>query len=49
MLYYKLPYECEYCGKSFNISGEICEYPVGAYNYEDIHVEKAEDEDENEK
>lgn len=29
-------YECESCEKEFHISGYICEYPVGAYNYGDI-------------
>lgn len=33
--------ECISCGKQFCVSGYICEYPVGAYNYEDIKVEKA--------
>lgn len=29
-----------------NITGEICEYLVGTYIYENIKVEKKEDEDE---
>lgn len=41
-------FECGSCGKEFHISGYICEYPVGAYNYEDIKVERndAEEEDD---
>ncbi len=31
--------------RQFRISGYICEYPVGAYNYEDINVEKVEDDE----
>ena len=31
--------ECNSCGKKFRVHGYICEYPVGAYNYEDIKVE----------
>ena len=38
-------YECCNCGKIIHISGYICEYPVGAYNYEDITVEKVEDDE----
>ena len=33
-------YECSICGKKMRIYGDICEYPVGAYNYEDITVEE---------
>lgn len=36
--------DCEACGQSFRVSGYICEYPVGMYNYEDIKVEKNEEE-----
>ena len=32
-------YECSSCRKEMHISGYICEYPVGVYNYEDINVE----------
>ena len=38
-------YECCSCGKRFSVSGYICEYPVGAYNYEQIDVEEYEDEE----
>jgi hypothetical protein len=38
-------YECCSCGKIIHISGYICEYPAGAYNYEDINVEKVEDDE----
>ena len=38
-------YECSSCGKIIHISGYICEYPAGAYNYEDINVEKVEDDE----
>ena len=36
-------YECSICGKKMRIYGDICEYPVGAYNYEDITVEEVEE------
>lgn len=36
--------ECEECGKRFKVSGSIWEYPMGAYNYEDIDVEIYDDE-----
>lgn len=35
-------YECCSCGKKMHIYGDICEYPVGAYNYEAINVEEEE-------
>ena len=35
-------YTCCSCGKDMHIYGYICEYPVGAYNYEDISVEEEE-------
>lgn len=38
-------YECCDCGRVMRISGYICEYPVGAYNYEEINVEKMEDDE----
>lgn len=38
-------YECSSCGAKMHIYGDICEYPVGAYNYEDINVEADEVED----
>ena len=38
-------YECCSCGKIIHISGYICEYPAGAYNYEDINVEKVEEDE----
>jgi|UniRef100_UPI0035203378 hypothetical protein len=37
---------CDACGKQFHVYGSIWEYPVGAYNYEDIKVEKLEDEED---
>ncbi len=37
-------YECCSCGKRMHIHGYISEYPMGAYNFEDIHVEKEEAE-----
>ena len=37
--------ECEECGRTFRVAGSIWEYPVGAYNYEDIDVEKCEDDE----
>lgn len=36
--------ECYSCGKRFRVSGYICEYPVGAYNYEQIDAEEIDDE-----
>lgn len=36
--------ECCSCGKQFRVFGYICEYPVGAYNYEQIDVEEYDDE-----
>ena len=38
--------ECCSCAKRFRVSGYICEYPVGAYNYEQIDVEEYDDEEE---
>lgn len=32
--------KCQSCGKVFHVSGHICEYPIGAYKYEEIKVEK---------
>lgn len=40
--------ECEECGKRFRVSGSIWEYPMGAYNYEDIDVEAYDEETEDE-
>lgn len=40
-------YECESCGKYFGINGSIWEYPVGAYNHQDINIIPYEDDDEN--
>lgn len=37
---------CDECGKKFRVHGSIWEYPMGAYNYEEIEVEKLEDEEE---
>lgn len=33
-------YECASCGKSFRVHGSIHEYPVGAYDSEEISVEE---------
>lgn len=33
-------YTCQSCKRPFRVSGYICEYPVGAYNDEDIKVAK---------
>lgn len=35
-------YRCCSCGKRMHIYGDICEYPVGAYNYEKINVDEME-------
>lgn len=32
-------FECDYCGDSFSIRGEIGEYPLGCLEYENIKVE----------
>lgn len=40
--------ECRKCGKHFRVSGSIWEYPIGAYNYEDIDVEAYNEENEDE-
>ena len=40
-------WDCVECGKRFRVHGSIWEYPLGAYNCEDINVEALE-EDENE-
>lgn len=39
---------CEECEKRFRVHGSIWEYPLGAYNYEDISVEALEEDDEEE-
>ena len=31
-------YECSECGHAFRVEGYINEYPVGAYNFEEINV-----------
>ena len=31
-------YECPECGKSFNVSGSVWEYPEGAYNHHELHT-----------
>lgn len=31
-------YECVGCGQTFRVEGYINEYPVGAYNFEEINV-----------
>ena len=42
-------HECPFCWRRFRISGWIREYPMGAYDSEDIFVESLEEEeDENE-
>lgn len=33
-------YECTSCGKKFTVEGSIHEYPIGAYNSEEIYVRK---------
>lgn len=38
--------ECQSCERAFHVSGYICEYPVGAYNYEDIKVEGYDEEED---
>ena len=36
--------ECPSCGRPIHASGVISEYPLGAYEYERISVEKEEEE-----
>lgn len=36
---------CIECGRPFRISGYISEYPMGAYNSEEINVDPIEDEE----
>lgn len=37
---------CKNCGKQFRVSGYISEYPMGAFNFEEINVYSIEDEEE---
>ena len=37
---------CEECEKRFRVYGSIWEYPIGAYNYEEIDTERYEEEEE---
>lgn len=37
---------CAACEKQFHVYGSIWEYPVGAYNYEDIKVEAIDEEED---
>ena len=39
-------YECAGCGRSFRITGYISEYPLGAYEHEEINVEAIQREEE---
>lgn len=39
-------YECHGCGKQFRITGYISEYPLGAYEHEEINVEAIQREEE---
>ena len=48
MYEFDLEVECDSCGKQFQVSGYICEYPVGAFNDENIEVTPLEDKDEDE-
>ena len=36
-------YECIGCGQTFRVEGYINEYPVGAYNFEEINVTEVDD------
>ena len=42
---FNLEYECSICKRKFGIHGYICEYPVGAYNDQQIKIEEYEEED----
>lgn len=39
-------FECPYCGRHFQVSGWIREYPMGAYDSEDIFVEALDGKDD---
>lgn len=39
-------YTCEECNKDFRVYGSIWEYPMGAYNYEEINVDTYDDEED---
>ena len=41
-------YKCASCSKVFQIEGFICEYPVGAFNYEEINIIENEEYNEEE-
>lgn len=41
-------FECHYCEKRFQVSGWIREYPIGAYDSEDIFVEALDGKDDEE-
>ena len=36
--------ECPSCGRAIHVSGVISEYPLGAYEYEQINVEEGEND-----
>lgn len=39
-------YECPFCGKMFQVSGWIREYPMGMYDSENVDITKLDEEDE---
>ena len=39
-------WDCVECGKRFRVHGSIWEYPLGAYNWEDINVEALEENED---
>ena len=41
-------FECPYCGRCFQVSGWIREYPMGAYDSEDIFVEALDSKEDEE-
>lgn len=41
-------FECPYCGRFFQVSGWIREYPMGAYDSEDIFVEALDSKEDEE-
>lgn len=39
-------FDCEKCGETFRVRGYINEYPMGAFNFEEINVEKYDEDND---
>ena len=37
---------CHNCGRSFAVSGYISEYPIGAFNFEDLKISQIEEDED---